>query len=40
MFRQAESVRDLLRAQISRFDKLDTYGRYLAVKALRQALVQ
>ena len=40
MLRQGKSVRDVLRAQISGFDGLDVYGRYLAEKALRQALAR
>jgi predicted oxidoreductase len=33
-------VREILRAQIQAFDQLDTYGRMLAEKAFRQALVR
>lgn len=40
MLRQGKSVRDVLRAQISGFDEFDVYGRYLAEKAFRQALVR
>ena len=40
MLRQGKSVRDALRSQISGFDQLDTYGRYLAEKGLRQALAR
>jgi len=38
MLRQGKSVRDVLRVQIRGFDQMDSYGRYLAEKALRQAL--
>ena len=40
MLRQGKSVRDVLRIQIGGFDQLDAYGRYLAEKALRQALAR
>ena len=40
MLRQGKTVRDVLRAQISGFDQVDAYGRYLAEKALRQALAR
>ena len=38
MVRQGKSVPEVLRAQVSDFEKLDTYGRYLVEKALRQGL--
>jgi hypothetical protein len=38
MLRQGKTVREILRAQIRGFDQLDTYGRMLAEKALRQSL--
>lgn len=40
MLRQGKSVSEILRAQIGGFDKLDTYTRYLAEKALRQAIAR
>ena len=40
MLRQGKTVREILRAQIPGFDQLDTYGRMLAEKALRQALMR
>ena len=33
-------MHEILRAQIRGFDQLDTYGRMLAEKALRQALAR
>ena len=38
MVRQGKSVPEVLRAQVSDFEKLDAYGRYLVEKALRQGL--
>jgi len=40
MVRQGKSVPEVLRAQVSGFEKLDTYGRYLMEKALRQAMAR
>ena len=37
---QGESPKDILRSQIPNFDKMDTYGRYLAEKGLRAALAR
>ena len=37
---QGESPKDILRSQIPDFDKMDTYGRYLAEKGLRAALAR
>jgi len=38
LLKQGKSVREVLREQVTGFDQLDTYGRYLTEKALRQAL--
>ena len=38
MFEQGKSVKEILRLQTRGFDKLDTYGRYLAEKGLRAAI--
>ena len=40
MLRQGKSVRQVLRMQVPGFDQLDTYGRYLMEKALRQAIAR
>lgn len=40
MLRQGKTVREILRAQVRGFDQLDTYGRMLAEKALRQGLAR
>lgn len=40
LIRQGKTVRQVLRVQVRGFDQLDTYGRYLAEKALRQALAR
>jgi len=40
MIKQGKSVKDVLRTQIPNFDQMDTYGRYLAEKGLRFALVR
>src|SRR5204863_10187265 len=40
MLRQGKSVRQVLRMQVPGFDQLDTYGRYLMEKALRQAVAR
>jgi hypothetical protein len=38
LLRQGKSVREILRLQIRGFDQLDTWGRMLAEKSLRQAI--
>lgn len=38
MSRQGKTVREILRTQVPGFDQLDTWGRMLAEKALRQAI--
>jgi len=40
MVSQGNTVKNVLRSQIPGFDKLDTYGRYLAEKGLRAALAR
>ena len=40
MIRQGKSVPEVLRAQVAGFETLDTYGRYLMEKALRQAMAR
>ena len=40
MLRQGKTVRQVLRVQVRGFNQLDTYGRYLAEKALRQAVAR
>jgi hypothetical protein len=40
MREQGKSVKEILRLQIRGFDKLDTYGRYLAEKGLRTAIAR
>ena len=40
MLRQGKTVREVLRAQVRGFEQLDTWGRMLAEKALRQALAR
>jgi hypothetical protein len=40
MIRQGRTINDVLRMQIPGFDKLDTYGRYLAEKGLRPAIAR
>ena len=40
LWHQGKTVREILRLQIRDFDRLDTWGRMLAEKALRQALVR
>ena len=37
---QGMTVKDVLRSQIPYYDKMDTYGRYLAEKGLRQAIAR
>ena len=40
MMHQGKTVCEILRAQVRGLDELDTYGRMLAEKALRQALIR
>jgi hypothetical protein len=40
MVEQGKTVKDVLRLQIPDFDKLDTYGCYLAEKGLRAAIAR
>lgn len=40
MLEQGKSVKEILRLQTRGFDKLDTYGRYLADKGLRAAITR
>jgi hypothetical protein len=40
MFEQGRTVKETLRLQISGFDKLDTYGHYLAEKGLRMSIAR
>jgi hypothetical protein len=40
MIEQGKAVKQVLRAQIPAFDKLDTYGRYLAEKGLRMSIAR
>lgn len=40
MVQQGRPVKDVLRSQIPGFDRLDTYGRYLAEKGLRAAIAR
>jgi hypothetical protein len=40
MIHQGKTVKQVLRVQVPDFDRLDTYGRYLAEKGLRAALVR
>ena len=40
MLEQGETVKAVLRSQITGFDNLDAYGRYLAEKGLRTALAR
>jgi hypothetical protein len=40
LLRQGKTVRQILRLQVRGFDQLDTYGRYLAEKALRHAIAR
>jgi hypothetical protein len=37
---QGRSIKEVLRRQIQDFDRLDTYGRYLAEKGLRAAIAR
>ena len=38
MIEQGRTIKEVLRSQIKDFEKLDTYGRYLAEKGLRAAI--
>ena len=38
LIREGKTVRQVLRLQVRGFDRLDSYGRYLTEKALRQAI--
>lgn len=40
LLEQGRSVKEILRLQTRGFDKLDTYGRYLAEKGLRTAIAR
>jgi len=40
LVQQGRSVKDVLHLQIRGFEKLDTYGRYLAEKGLRAAIAR
>ncbi|HTS05272.1 MAG TPA: hypothetical protein VMP68_06790 [Candidatus Eisenbacteria bacterium] len=40
MLRKGKSVRQVLRAQVRGFEQLDTWGRMLAERALRQAVAR
>ena len=40
MLEQGKSVKEILRLQTRNFDKVDTYGRYLAEKGLRTAITR
>jgi len=40
LVQQGKTVKDVLRLQIPGFDRLDTYGRYLAEKGLRTAIAR
>jgi hypothetical protein len=40
MLEQGKSVKEILRFQTRNFDKVDTYGRYLAEKGLRTAVTR
>src|SRR5215471_13704913 len=40
MLREGKTIRQILHEQVRGFDQLDTYGRYLAEKALRQAVAR
>jgi predicted oxidoreductase len=40
MLEQGKSIKEILRLQTRGFDKLDTYGRYLAEKGLRTAIAR
>jgi hypothetical protein len=40
MIEQGKTTKEILRSQITDFEKLDTYGRYLAEKGLRGAIAR
>jgi hypothetical protein len=40
MLEQGKTLRQVLRSHVQGFDQLDTYGRYLMQKALRQAIAR
>jgi hypothetical protein len=40
MVQQGMTVKDVLRSQLPGFDRMDTYGRYLAEKGLRAAIAR
>jgi hypothetical protein len=40
MFEQGTRIKEILRLQIPGFEKVDTYGRYLADKGLRAAITR
>ena len=40
LVQQGRTVKEVLRLQIPRFDRLDTYGRYLAEKGIRAAIAR
>ena len=40
MIEQGKTTKEILRSQITDFEKLDTYGRYLAEKGLRSAIAR
>ncbi len=40
MIEQGRTIKDVLRSQITHFEKLDAYGRYLAEKGLRGAIAR
>lgn len=40
MIADGNSLKDVLRSQLPNFDRLDTYGRYLAEKGLRSAIAR
>jgi len=40
MLKQGKTVRQVLQIQIEGFEQVDTYGRYLMEKALRQAMAR
>ncbi len=40
MIEQGRTIKEVLRSQITHFEKLDAYGRYLAEKGLRGAIAR
>jgi hypothetical protein len=40
MIEQGKTFRDVLRLQVPNFEQMDTYGRYLAEKGLREAIAR